>query len=236
MGTPLPGVEVRIDARRAEGASSAGEPLDEGRVGRVRVRGPSVMQGYLGGDGATNLYDATTARAIEDGWLDTGDLGFVLNGELYLCGRAKELVILRGKNHAPQEFEEALDGLAGVRAGCAIAVGYLPAGGEGEELAMLVEQDAGGGAAPLDGAELTARIRARVVERTQVRPHAVHLLAPGRLPRTSSGKLRRGEALRQLLSGELRPPEAVTALGVAGEVAKSLAARALLRAKNALDS
>jgi hypothetical protein len=74
-------------------------------------------------------------------------------------------------------------------------------------------------------------VRARVVERTGIRPHAVHLLAPGTLPRTSSGKLRRGEALRQLLSGELRPPRPVTLLGLAREAARSMAALARLRLK-----
>jgi len=123
-------------------------------------------------------------------------------------------VILRGSNHSPQEFEEALDGVAGVRPGCAAAVGIPTA--EGEQLALLVEAD---------GAADAEQIRARVTERTGIRPHEVHLLAPGTLPRTSSGKLRRGEALRQLQSGELRPPDPVTLLHVAKETARSLLAR-----------
>jgi len=226
VGTPLPGVEVRIDLPASTAQTGAGAPLEENRVGRVRVRGPSVMGGYFGNPEAT-------ARALEDGWLDTGDLGFIRGGELYLCGRAKELVILRGRNHAPQEFEESLEGLAGVRAGCAIAVGYSKEGGDGETLAMLVERDAAAPAA--DDATLIDQITARVVERTQVRPELVRLLAPGTLPRTSSGKLRRGEALRQLHADELRAPDAVSVLGVAREAARSMAAGAVLRIKNALD-
>jgi acyl-CoA synthetase (AMP-forming)/AMP-acid ligase II len=192
VGAPIPGVDLAVDG------------------GRVLVRGPSVMERYFGAE----------SSMLREGWLDTGDLGFIEGGELFVSGRAKELVILRGANHAPQEFEDALDGLAGVRAGCAVAVG-VP-GEEGEELALLVEH-----AAPLE----VETVRARVVERTGIRPHAVHLLAPGTLPRTSSGKLRRGEALRQLLSGELRPPRPVTLLGLAREAARSMAALARLRLK-----
>ncbi len=217
VGTPLPGMEVRID-------NGQGALLEENIVGRVRVRGPSVMTGYFDNRDAS-------ARALQDGWLDTGDLGFIRAGELFICGRAKELVILRGKNHAPQEFEEALDGLPGVRAGCVIAVGHLPPGADGEELALLVERDS---AAPINDEMLREQISARVVERTQVKPGLIQLLAAGTLPRTSSGKLRRGEALRQLLAEELHAPDSVTMFGVAKEAAKSMAANAALRIKNVL--
>jgi acyl-CoA synthetase (AMP-forming)/AMP-acid ligase II len=189
VGMPLPGFEVDI------------------REGRIFVRGPSVMRGYFGDP-------AATAAAVSDGWLDTGDLGFEHEGELFVAGRAKDVVILRGQNHAPQEFEDALDGAPGVRPGCAAAVGLSTP--EGEELVLLVEAEGNADA---------EQLRARVTERTGVRPHAMHLLAPGTLPRTSSGKLRRGEALRQLQSGELRPPDRVTLVHVAKETARSLLAR-----------
>jgi len=189
VGAPLPGVQVDV------------------RDGRIFVRGPSVMKGYYGNPEATR-------STLVDGWLDTGDLGFVQNGELFVTGRAKDLVILRGRNYAPQEFEDALDGVEGVRPGCAAAVGFPTA--EGEELVLLVEAD---------GSPDVERIRARVLEHTGVRPWGVQLLAPGTLPRTSSGKLRRGEALRQLQAGELRAPDRVTFLHVAKETARSLLAR-----------
>jgi acyl-CoA synthetase (AMP-forming)/AMP-acid ligase II len=191
VGAPLPGVDVDV------------------REGRIFVRGPSVMREYFGNRPATEM-------ALREGWLDTGDLGFIDGGELFVSGRDKEIVILRGANHAPQEFEEALDAVAGVRPGCAAAVGVPTA--EGEALALLVEAD---------GAADAEQIRSRVTERTGIRPHQVHLLPPGTLPRTSSGKLRRREALRQLQSGELRPPDPVTVLHVAREAARSLLARIL---------
>jgi acyl-CoA synthetase (AMP-forming)/AMP-acid ligase II len=189
VGAPLPGIDIDV------------------RGGRIFVRGPSVMQGYFGNPAATR-------EALIDGWLDTGDLGFVDGGELFVSGRAKDLVILRGVNHAPQEFEDALDGVDGVRPGCTAAVGVPTA--EGEELVLLVETD---------GDADAEWIRGRVIERTGIRPSQVHLLAPGTLPRTSSGKLRRSEALRQLLAGELRSPDPVTLLHVAKETARSLLAR-----------
>jgi acyl-CoA synthetase (AMP-forming)/AMP-acid ligase II len=80
-----------------------------------------------------------TAEVLHGDWLDSGDLGFVHDSELFLCGRHKEIVIVRGANHAPQDFEAALDGLSGVRSGCAVAVGFAPADGDEEALAMLVE-------------------------------------------------------------------------------------------------
>jgi acyl-CoA synthetase (AMP-forming)/AMP-acid ligase II len=187
VGRPVPGFEVEI--RDAQGGL-----LPERRVGRIFVRGPSVMTAY---------YDdpEATARALRDGWLDTGDLGFVVHGELYVSGRVKDVVIIRGANHTCQEFEECLEDIGGVRLGGAVALGYVPPGGEGEELLVLVERARGTSSVP-DPA-LIEQIRAAVIERTAVRPHAVHILEPGTLPRTSSGKLRRAETLRRFLSGEL---------------------------------
>jgi acyl-CoA synthetase (AMP-forming)/AMP-acid ligase II len=209
VGIPVPGTEVEV---RGE----AGAVVSEGVVGRVHARGPSVMDGYLGQPEAT--------RAVLDGgWLDTGDLGFVQGGELVVCGRAKDVVVLRGANHAPHEFEDALDGLRGVRAGCAVALGFVPPGGDGEELLLLVETT------PEAGPGLVDRVRAAVVERTGIRPHTVQLLAAGTLPRTSSGKLRRSEALRRWTAEALRPPAPVNAVRLF--VAMLRSALALVRAR-----
>jgi fatty-acyl-CoA synthase len=203
VGVPVHGVELCV-------RDEAGAELPPGHVGRVHVRGPSVMQGY---DGMAE----STSEVLRDGWLDTGDLGFEHDGELYLYGRAKDVLVLRGANRAPQEFEEALDGLAGVRPGCAVALGYLPEGEDGEALLMLVEALEG---APAD---LADQVRAAVVARTQVTPREVLLVAPGTLPRTSSGKLRRREALRQHLAGTLSAPKPVNVLTVGTELARSAA-------------
>jgi acyl-CoA synthetase (AMP-forming)/AMP-acid ligase II len=100
VGRPVAGVE--IDIRDQHGA-----PLPPGRVGHIHVRGPNVMTAYFR---RTDLTD----QAMHDGWLDTGDIGFQHDGDLFVCGRHKDIIIVRGANHAPQEFEVALDGLPGV--------------------------------------------------------------------------------------------------------------------------
>jgi acyl-CoA synthetase (AMP-forming)/AMP-acid ligase II len=218
VGVPIPGVAVEV-------RGPDGRPAGERRLGRIRVRGPSVMQAYLGDPEGT-------ARVLEDGWLDTGDLGFVAGGELFVHGRAKDVVIVRGANHAPSEMEGALDGVPGLRPGCAVALGFVPPDGEGEELLLLVERArrAGGRPArPVADAEIEEAARRAVMERTGVRAHAVRVLEPGTLPRTSSGKLRRAEALRRFLAGTLAPPRRATALGLAVEVARSALAYARRR-------
>jgi acyl-CoA synthetase (AMP-forming)/AMP-acid ligase II len=209
VGVPVPGVAVEV-------RDGDGRVVEEGRLGRIWARGASMMEGYLGDPAATR-------RAVVDGWLDTGDLGFVHDGELHVHGRAKDVVVVRGANHAPEEFEAAA-AIAGVRAGGAIAVGFDPEG-EGEELLVLVERT---GPAAADGAIARAVSRA-VAERTGVVPRAVEVLAPGTLPRTSSGKLRRQEALRRWLAGTLAPPQRTAAVALARAAARSALAYARAR-------
>jgi acyl-CoA synthetase (AMP-forming)/AMP-acid ligase II len=213
VGRPVPGFRLRVldDARRE---------LPEGRVGRVWIAGPSLMEGYLDDP-------AATARALRDGWLDTGDLGFLQDGELFLTGRAKDVVILNGRNYAPDEIERAVDGLPGVRTGCAIAASWLPENAEGEVLALFVE--AARDAAEDDLAALPERCREAVLGATGLLVGRIEILDPGTLPRTSSGKLRRGEALRLYRAGELTPPEPVTALRMAKAMARSGLAYGRLR-------
>ncbi|QSQ18483.1 fatty acyl-AMP ligase [Myxococcus landrumensis] len=208
VGSPVAGFEVEVRDGR-------GGVLPERQLGTVFTRGPSLMTGYYGDAVATR-------RALSlDGWLDTGDLGFIAEGELYLTGRAKDVVIIRGANHAPQSFEEPLQSVEGVRLGCAVALGFTPEDGQDEALLILAERSG-----PGEGTEVEERIRAAVVTATGVRPHTVKMLEPGTLPRTSSGKLRRGEALRRYLAGELLPPKKVGMVGMAVEMARSALAMA----------
>ncbi|MDT5215346.1 MAG: hypothetical protein QOK18_3585 [Mycobacterium sp.] len=190
VGVPLAGVEVEILDDQAQ-------PVPPDRTGRIFVRSPSVMAGYFGRKDLTD-------EALHDGWLDTGDLGFVHDGELFVCGRHKDTVIIRGANHAPQDFETALEGLPGVRTGCAVAVGFVPEGEEEEALAMLVETT------PDASPALASDVSSRVLERTSILPAHVELLAPGTLPRTSSGKMRRREARAQWQAGNLTVPKKVS--------------------------
>ncbi|RME29310.1 MAG: fatty acyl-AMP ligase [Deltaproteobacteria bacterium] len=205
VGRPLRafGVEIRSDD---------GTPLPAGHVGRVWATGPSLMQGYLDRD----------IQPIHDGWLDTGDLGFIHEGDLYVHGRATDQIHLDGAAHAPHHIESAVDEVAGVRAGCAAAVGE-PADG-GERLVLFVEYRE-------ERAELAEACRQAVIENTGLDPALVVLLAPGTLPRSGSGRIRRREALRRWQAGELTEPDAVTPLFLAGAMARS--AWGYLRARRA---
>ncbi|MEM9554852.1 MAG: fatty acyl-AMP ligase [Acidobacteriota bacterium] len=218
VGRPLPDTELEI-------RDDALHPLPESRIGRLWVRGPSLMEGYL------DRADAT-ARALVDGWLDTGDRGFLSGGELFLTGRAKDIVILRGRNYLPADIEHALDGVDGVRTGCVVAVSHLPEGGRNEELLLFVETRH-----DLDDAtrsSLPRRCADAVLGSVGLEPDRVVPLAPGTLPRTSSGKLRRSEALRRWLEGRLEPPRRVTPWFLAGAWLRSFGG--FLRARLGLRS
>ncbi len=205
VGRPLPDFEVRV-------ADGVGAALPDGSIGRILVRGPSLMAGYLG---RSDL----TAAALRDGWLDTGDLGFVSAGELYVTGRAKEVLILRGANHAPHEVEQAAWSVDGARTGCAVAATWRTDDGDHDRLLVLVEA-AGGVAADLWPA-VGERSRLAVRAATGLEPDDVAVLAPGTLPRTSSGKLRRRESLARWLDGSLGPPDRVSPLTLAGALLRS---------------
>ncbi|HSK74831.1 MAG TPA: fatty acyl-AMP ligase [Thermoanaerobaculia bacterium] len=215
VGRPIPGFSLRI-------VDEDGRDLPAGRVGRVWISGPSLMDGYLG-------HPEATARAFQGDWLDTGDLGFLHGGELYLTGRAKDVVILRGRNYAPDEIERAADAVPGVRSGCVVAASWLPEDAPGEVLALFVEVSRQ--ATPEEREALPQACREAVLAATGLAVDRVVTLEPGTILRTSSGKLRRGETLRLYLAGELAPPAPVTALRLAGAVARSSLAYARLRLK-----
>jgi fatty-acyl-CoA synthase len=187
VGQPLPGVALEI--RDADG-----HPAAPATVGAVWAHSPCLMSGYLD-------RPAATAAVMRDGWLDTGDLGFLAAGELYLVGRAKDVVILRGRNHAAEEIEGALAHVAGLRPERVAAVGWLAEDAEEERLVLFVERQAG--RAPGDDAALAAACDEVVLAAVGVSPARIEVVAPGTLPVTSSGKLRRQEALRRFLAGEL---------------------------------
>ncbi|MED5371658.1 MAG: fatty acyl-AMP ligase [Myxococcota bacterium] len=205
VGTPIRGFQVQI--RDADH-----QHLPDGRLGTVWCTGPSLLREYLGNPEAT-------ARALVDGWLDTGDQGFIHDGELYLSGRIKDLLILNGRNHAPHPVEQAVDGLPGVRTGCAAAVSYRDESAASEQLVLFVEH--GSEASPAQISGMAEACAEAVLVGTGLVCAQVLVLPPGTLPRTSSGKIRRSEALRQHLAGELVPPDKVHLLRVAGILARS---------------
>ena len=203
VGKPLPSVEVAI-------YDDQEQQVPEGRVGRIWVKGPSITKGYWESP-------ELTANMIHGDWLDTGDLGFFHEGQLYIAGRAKDLIIIRGRNYAPQEIEELLLEVDGLRVGCTVAGGAM-VDGQGEQLIVLAERN------PLSdrpSEEIAAEIESRVLAGLSLTVHDAAVLPPGTLPRTSSGKLRRYEAVKQYLAGTLAPPEKVTALKLLRDLGKS---------------
>jgi acyl-CoA synthetase (AMP-forming)/AMP-acid ligase II len=158
------------------------------------------MSGYLGRPEASR-------SVLVDGWLDTGDEGFLLDGELYLTGRAKDVLILRGRNYVPEDVERAVDGIDAVRTGCAAAVSHRQPGAASESLILFVESRP---ASRRSRESLVEGCRQQVLTATGLIVDRVVVLAAGTLPRTSSGKIRRREALAQHLAGTLEPPRDVT--------------------------
>ena len=201
VGTPLPAFEVRIVDPEAY------TDLPVGHVGLILVRGPSLMDGYFG----------RKTQPFIDGWLDTGDLGALFEQHLYLVSRQKDLIILRGRNFAPQDLEEPLHRVEGLRTGCHAAVAHIDE--SGEQFIIFSEVRT-----PSEG--LTDAVMNAIMTAHGIRPDHVILLSPGTLPRTSSGKIRRGETLKRWLANELHPPDHVTAWSLTGAMAKSAAAYA----------
>jgi fatty-acyl-CoA synthase len=228
VGRPVPGFEVEVrpenEAESDAEDGAAASTLPEGRIGRILVRGPSLMSGYLDQPEAT-------ACALRDGWLDTGDRGFVLDGELWIAGRVKDVLVLHGRNHDPDPLERAVGAVAGVRTGCVVAASHLPVDGAVEELLVLAELRRGAGADPEARAAIESECRRRTLADTGLRIDRLVLLEPGVLPRTSSGKLRRGEALERFRRGEI---VAAGDEGALARLAREVGSRPTVQAARAL--
>ena len=185
LGPPLPGIEVRV-------VDDAGAVRGEREVGILQLRGPSVTPGYLTVDGPVATQDA-------EGWLDTGDEGYLADGQVVVCGRRKDMISMGGRNIYPTDIERAAASAADVRAGNAVAV-RLPAGeGRNRESFAVVVESRRAGDADAEKA-IKADVVHRVVTAIGVRPAQVVVLSPGSLPKTPSGKLRRA-ATGELLKG-----------------------------------
>jgi fatty-acyl-CoA synthase len=185
-GRPVQGMKIEI--REEEGA-----PLPERAIGKVWCRGSSVMTGYF--------RDAeATAACLVDGWLDTGDMGYMSDGYIYIVGRAKDMIIVNGRNHWPQDIEWAVEQIPGFKAGDIAAFAITTPGGE-ETPAVLVQ------CRTSDDSE-RSRLRDAIRERVRAVTGmncVVELVPPRTLPRTSSGKLSRAKARNLYLTGEIKP-------------------------------
>ena len=191
-GKPLPDMEVEI---RGEGD----EIKSDHQIGKVWCRGPSIMHSYFRNQEATEecLIPSDDGKGS---WLDTGDMGYMADGYLFIVGRAKDMIIINGKNHWPQDIEWAVEQLPGFNHGDIAAFSVEREDGE-EAPAVLVHCRVSD---PEERRVLRERIREKVQSVTGMQC-LVELVPPRTLPRTSSGKLSRAKAKRLYLSGEIQP-------------------------------
>jgi fatty-acyl-CoA synthase len=187
LGRPVPGLEIRIVD------PDTGMPLREREVGELEIRGTSVTPGYY------RRPDAN-AELFRDGWLRTGDLAYLLDGQLVMCGRIKDVIIVGGRNLFPEDVERAVGQLEGVRAGNVIAFGVE--GDRGRESLVVVAESR---VVDDDLAAVRRLVAQRVRDALGVPAKDIVLVAPGTLPKTSSGKLQRSLCKRYYRDGRLHP-------------------------------
>jgi 1-acyl-sn-glycerol-3-phosphate acyltransferase len=179
--------EVRI-------VDEAGSEVPERVEGRLWFRSPSATSGYYRNAAATQ------ALLKGDGWLDSGDRAYLAGGEVYITGRAKDIIIKAGRNLYPHEVEELAGSVTGVRKGCIVAFGLSDAQSGTEKLIVVAESSERSAARR---EEIAAHIREKLADGIGLPPDRVEMVAPGTVPKTSSGKLRRDSTKQLYLAGRL---------------------------------
>ena len=183
-GRPLPGIEISI-------RDEIGEPVPDRTVGHVWVSGPTLMHGYV-------VEGRVDAAPVEDGWVHTGDAGYLAGGELFITGRIKDVVIIRGRNFYAEDVERVMQRVPGVRPGSSVAVARKRGGSE--EIVLIGETRLSD---EPERASCRRQISNEVRRETGVTPSEVILVPPGTVPKTTSGKLRRSEVREMLERGVL---------------------------------
>ena len=214
VGQPLPAHEVRL-------VDDKGQDVAERIIGRLIFRGPSCMSGYYRNPEAT-------ARTISpDGWIDSGDLAYRANGELFITGRVKDLIIKGGRNLVAQEIEEVAGAIDGIRKGCVAAFGAPDEASGTERLIVLAESRQ---TAADERARLEREVVAAVATEVGVPPDIVRVVPPATVPKTSSGKIRRAAAREAFEAGRIggapRVPlrvRAILGLSEASRIVRSIA-------------
>jgi acyl-CoA synthetase (AMP-forming)/AMP-acid ligase II len=198
VGKAVPGHELVV-------VSQEGERLPEREVGHILVKGPSLMAGYYNDVAATEA-------VMRDGWLWTGDLGFYAAGELYVTGRAKDLIILRGRNIYAEDLERVAERVEGVRPGGAYAFGVYDEVKATDLVIMVVESRL---TRKAEHEALVERVGAMVIEMADVKVDEIVIVGPGTVPKTSSGKKQRSMCRELYLKHELKgPPSKSVAMGL----------------------
>ncbi|HEX9049628.1 MAG TPA: fatty acyl-AMP ligase [Anaeromyxobacter sp.] len=184
VGHAFPGADLRV-------VDLEGRPVPERVEGEIVLRGPSVMSGYFGDPAATE-------RTIRSGWLHTGDSGFIADGELFVTGRLKAVLIRAGEKYHAEDLERVAERVSDVRHACSAAFSVEARGRE--DIVLVVERSA---RARGDPAHLARRISEEILRAEGITPSAVHVTAPGAVPKTSSGKVQRERCRTILLDGSL---------------------------------
>ena len=208
-GAPFEGHEIHIFGLDDEISE---QPLGEREVGEIRLRGPSVTAGYFN-------ETEKTQGSFAGGWLRTGDLGYLANGNVHICGRSKEVIIVNGRNYYPQDLEWEAGKVEGVRKGNVVAFGTLKPHNDRERVVITFET------VVTDDAQLLAlkgEVRRVVQQALGLTVDDVVPLAPGLLPKTSSGKLQRSKTRELYETGTLLGRAAARDVNTV-EVAKALA-------------
>jgi acyl-CoA synthetase (AMP-forming)/AMP-acid ligase II len=184
VGRAFPGSELRV-------VDVDGSPVPERVEGEIVLRGPSVMSGYFSDPEAT-------ARTIRDGWLHTGDMGFIADEELFITGRLKAVLIRAGEKYHAEDLERAAERVVDVRTGCSAA--FAVERSSIDEIVLIVERAA---RATVDPTQLARKVADEVRRAEGVAANAVHVVTPGQVPKTSSGKVQRERCRAMLLEGSL---------------------------------
>jgi 1-acyl-sn-glycerol-3-phosphate acyltransferase len=176
-GQPLPGHDIRI-------VDESGRELGERREGRLEFRGPSATSGYF-------MNEAKTRELFHDGWLDSGDRAYIANGDVFITGRIKDIIIRAGQHFYPQEIEEAVARIPGIRKGCVAVFGAADPRSETERVVVLAETAE---TRPSARAALEAKVQEATRDISGAVPDDIVLAPPRTAPKTSSGKIRRSAA------------------------------------------
>ncbi|CRZ15619.1 fatty acyl-AMP ligase [Mycolicibacterium neworleansense] len=215
-------------------------PCEADEVGEIWIAGPSVGQGYWARPEETEqTFAAVLPDASAGPFLRTGDLGFLRSGELFITGRCKDLVVIRGGNHYPNDIERTVQGChPALVSGRGATFAITPGLGAVEQLVVVQEVDQQRDPA-VDLAGMAAAVRTAVTERYGIEPNSVLLVRHLSIPTTSSGKIQRGQCRRQFLDGEITPvahwstPSALDDLAKARELEAAVQIAELIKAEAA---
>ena len=218
VGNAMPGHGLLI-------VDENGEELPEREVGHIVVSGASVMEGYFQDEEASS-------KIISNGWLWTGDLGYFADENLYVTGRAKDLIIVRGRNLYAEDIERAVERIDGVRPGAVVAFGVYDESEEREHVIVVCETKV---TEDDERATLANEVSAKVSEYCDVALDEVVLVGPSTIPKTSSGKRQRSSCRDMYLAGTLKPAK-LGKLQLGMVFARSKAGMFLMKAKGLLRS